>query len=152
MPNTVPQPLSSVLLFLGWGEHVTRWWWLLLYIALFSALEHTHSAFVKDDSKSSSFMLLYVHRNHKAYKEREPGTATSTFTQLLSSEILLSLFIVRFWISTEVVYWQRCLAVSVHGWCHVKLLPSRRVLCTPYSHAPCHVTSCKATYVGCICV
>ena len=25
-----------------------------------------------------------------------------------------------------------------HGWCHMKLLPSRRVLCTPYNHAPCH--------------
>ena len=25
-----------------------------------------------------------------------------------------------------------------HGWCHVKLLPSRSVLCTPYNHAPCH--------------
>ena len=25
-----------------------------------------------------------------------------------------------------------------HGWCHVKLLPSRRVLCTLYNHAPCH--------------
>ena len=25
-----------------------------------------------------------------------------------------------------------------HGWCHVKLLPSRRVLCTPCNHAPCH--------------
>ena len=25
-----------------------------------------------------------------------------------------------------------------HGWCHVKLLPSRRVLCTPYNHEPCH--------------
>ena len=25
-----------------------------------------------------------------------------------------------------------------HGWCHVKLLASRRVLCTPYNHAPCH--------------
>ena len=24
-----------------------------------------------------------------------------------------------------------------HGWCHKKLLPSRRVLCTPYNHAPC---------------
>ena len=24
------------------------------------------------------------------------------------------------------------------GWCHMKLLPSRRVLCTPYNHAPCH--------------
>ena len=27
-----------------------------------------------------------------------------------------------------------------HGWCHMKLLPSRRVLCTPYSHAPCQFT------------
>ena len=25
-----------------------------------------------------------------------------------------------------------------HGWCHMKLLSSRRVLCTPYNHAPCH--------------
>ena len=25
-----------------------------------------------------------------------------------------------------------------HGWCHMKLLPFRRVLCTPYNHAPCH--------------
>ena len=27
-----------------------------------------------------------------------------------------------------------------HGWCQMKLLPSRRVLCTPYNHAPCHFT------------
>ena len=39
----------------------------------------------------------------------------------------------RFWISTEVVYLQRW-----HGWCYVKLLLSQRILCTPYSHAPCH--------------
>ena len=25
-----------------------------------------------------------------------------------------------------------------HGWCHMKLLPPRRVLCTPYNRAPCH--------------
>ena len=25
-----------------------------------------------------------------------------------------------------------------HGWCHMKLLPSRRVLCTPHNHALCH--------------
>ena len=42
-------------------------------------------------------------------------------------------FYTRFWISTEVAYLQRW-----HGWCHMKLLPSRRVLCTPYTHAPCH--------------
>ena len=34
-----------------------------------------------------------------------------------------------------------------HGWCHMNLLSSRRVLCTPYNHAPCHVMQsyiCKA--------
>ena len=25
-----------------------------------------------------------------------------------------------------------------HGWCHMKRLPSWRVLCTPYNHTPCH--------------
>ena len=25
-----------------------------------------------------------------------------------------------------------------HGWCHMELLPSQHVLCTPYNHAPCH--------------
>ena len=34
---------------------------------------------------------------------------------------------------TEVVYLQHW-----HGWCHMKLLPSRHVLCTPYNHRPCH--------------
>ena len=43
------------------------------------------------------------------------------------------LFIARFWISTKVVYLQRW-----HGWCHMKLLPSRHVLCTPHNHVPCH--------------
>ena len=49
-------------------------------------------------------------------------------------------------ISTEVVYLQRWHGISTevvylqrwHGWCHVKVLPSRRVLCTPYNHAPYH--------------
>ena len=34
---------------------------------------------------------------------------------------------------TKVVYLQHW-----HGWCHMKLLPSQYVLCTPYNHAPCH--------------
>ena len=32
------------------------------------------------------------------------------------------------------VYWQRW-----HGWCHIKLLPSWRVLCTPCIYTPCHI-------------
>ena len=43
------------------------------------------------------------------------------------------LFTARIWISTEVVYLQHW-----HGWCHMKLLPSRCVLCTPYNHVPCY--------------
>ena len=38
-----------------------------------------------------------------------------------------------FWIYTKVVYLQYW-----HGWCHVKLLPSWHILCTPYNHAPRH--------------
>ena len=37
-----------------------------------------------------------------------------------------------------------CSAVWVlHDWCHVKLLPSRRVHCKLCDHAPRHFTSCK---------
>ena len=57
-----------------------------------------------------------------------------------------SLFIVRFWISTEVVYWQRW-----HGRCHVKLLPSAQVLCAPYNHAPCHFVQ-SHTHKGYACL
>ena len=49
------------------------------------------------------------------------------------STSVTSFFIARFCISTEVVYLQRW-----HGWCHLKLLPSRRILWTPFNHAPCH--------------
>ena len=57
-------------------------------------------------------------------------------------------FVARFLISTEVVYWQRYLAVSC-------LVPreaaavSAHVLCTPYNLAPVYsVTSCKALKTG----
>ena len=59
-------------------------------------------------------------------------------------------FCSAFWISSEVVYLQRW-----HGWCHMKLLPSQHVLCTPYDHTPCHfmedhickVHTCLAIYI-----
>ena len=47
--------------------------------------------------------------------------------------IFIYFFICLYIISTEVMYLWRW-----HGWCHMKLLSSRRVLCTPYNHAPCH--------------
>ena len=34
-----------------------------------------------------------------------------------------------------------------HDWCHVKLLPSPRVLCTPYNHAPCHFMQSHVRHV-----
>ena len=34
-----------------------------------------------------------------------------------------------------------------HGWCQMKLLPSRRVLCTPYNHAPCHFMQNRIRHV-----
>ena len=54
------------------------------------------------------------------------------------------------WALKPVAYLSVCLCVRArnarrlplkwlpHGWCQVKLQPSRRVLCTPYNHAPCH--------------
>ena len=41
----------------------------------------------------------------------------------------------------------------LHGWCRVKLLPSRRVPYTPYNHAPVYsVSSFQAKHVGCMSV
>ena len=61
-------------------------------------------------------------------------------------------FYSAFWLRIQVMYWQRYWLL--HGWCtwsccrHV----SAHVLCTPYNYAPvCNVTSCKATYIGCMC-
>ena len=54
-------------------------------------------------------------------------------------------FYSAFWTSTKVVYLHCCLAVT---W--LVLRETSAVLVssgTPYNHAPCHVTSCKATYV-----
>ena len=56
------------------------------------------------------------------------------------------LFIVRFGYLPE---WCACSTFGLlHGWCQVNLLAFRRILCTPYNNAPCHITSCKATYVA----
>ena len=49
-------------------------------------------------------------------------------------------------ISTEVVY-SYCTVWFLHGWCHVKLLLFWCIMCTPYNHLTCPVTSCKATYI-----
>ena len=46
-------------------------------------------------------------------------------------------FYSTYWISTQVVYLSG--VWLLHGRCHMKLLPSRPVLCPLCSHAPCHV-------------
>ena len=56
----------------------------------------------------------------------------------------VALFFFFFWISTEVVYLQ-----CWHGWCHMKLQPSRRKSCVHHTTMH-HVTSSKATYVRCM--
>ena len=38
-------------------------------------------------------VLLYVHRNRRRIRDGEPRTATSTFTQLLSSEETISAYV-----------------------------------------------------------
>ena len=40
-----------------------------------------------------------------------------------------------------------CYMAATTNMCHVKLLPSWHVLCTPYNHALYHITSCTATYI-----
>ena len=53
-------------------------------------------------------------------------------------------FYSAFLTSTEVAYLQRW-----HGWCHMKLQPSRRKSCVHHTTMH-HVTSCKAKYVRCM--
>ena len=38
-----------------------------------------------------------------------------------------------------------------HGWCHMKLLPSLCILCTPYNHAPCHFMQVHIYIFVCVC-
>ena len=67
----------------------------------------------------------------------------SRLTVLAYGSTWVTSFIARFFkISTEVVYLQHW-----HGWCHMKLQPSRRQFCVHHT-TMLHVTSCKAT---CVC-
>ena len=61
--------------------------------------------------------------------------STLKHTHCVCMQFYLSeqLFIARFWLSTIVVSLQHW-----RGWCHMKLLPSWLVLCTPYNHAQGH--------------
>ena len=77
-----------------------------------------------------------------------------SWADLLRSHVVLhewlafySVFLFLFFlISTEVVYLQRW-----HGWCHMKLQPSRRKFCVHHTNMH-HVTSCKATSCKATCL
>ena len=58
--------------------------------------------------------------------------AHCTFVTCDSKRVTIA-FYSMFWISTEVVYYST--VWLLHGLCHVKLLPSWCILCTPYHHA-----------------
>ena len=59
-------------------------------------------------------------------------------TRVTSFFFYSAFFFFFFFISTEVVYLQRW-----HGWCHMKLQPSRRKFCVHHTTMH-HVSSCKA--------
>ena len=40
----------------------------------------------------------------------------------------------------------------LHDWCHMKLLLSQRILCTPYNHAPCQSHICRVLQHVCLAV
>ena len=82
----------------------------------------------------------YYYQSYYCYWSLLYSAILRSWADSLRSHVILhewiafySAFLFLFFISTEVVYLQRW-----HGWCHKKPLPSRRVLCTPYNHAPCH--------------
>ena len=78
-----------------------------------------------------------VHQpQHYYYWSLLHSTILRSRADSLHSHVILHEWIAfysAFWISTKVVYLQQS-----HGWCHMKLLPSRHILCTPDNHAPCH--------------
>ena len=102
------------------------------YIVLFSALQQT--AFSALQQTFCAHMWFYISECHRCYFHRH--TSMLLVVVVYHSHVILHKWIAfysTFWRSTEVVYLQRW-----HGWCHMKLLPSRHILCTPYNHAPCH--------------
>ena len=61
----------------------------------------------------------------------------------------LSPFYSALWISTEVVYTYSAVC-SLHGWCHVKLLPSWRKFCV--QHTTVRLSLYSKPYMKCACV
>ena len=94
-----------------------------------TCIVHCVFRFAQVCTKSSIIIIIIVDRFYIALFSALEQTHCAHMWFYMSEW----LFIVHFWIFTEMVYLQRW-----HGWCHKNLLPSRHVLCTPYNHAPCH--------------
>ena len=114
--------------------HIPLWSWFIRWSKIHSMIHF-----------NNNIMWTWVSRLMIAY--------IALFSALLSRLIALACgsawvtsFVARFcfWISTEVVYLQ-----CWHGWCHMKLQPSRRKSCVHHT-TMFHVTLCKATYVRCM--
>ena len=110
------------------GCPVVRWWFLNMWFD--KSLESRSLIWLIDDHLYSA-ILRSLEQTHCA-----------RLWFYMSDKLFIARFF--FLISTEVVYLQRW-----HGWCHMKLQPSRRKFCVHHTTMH-HVTSCKATYVRCM--
>ena len=67
-----------------WNRRVTVDVASILVLMLITA--DTSNTLIRDEEEKLVEVLFYVHRNRSLIGDGEPRTATSTFTQLLSSE------------------------------------------------------------------
>ena len=69
-------------------------------------------------------IALFLVQTHCA-----PVTCHSESVAVFSFECVRAFFLYPPKWCTDSAIW------LLHGWCHMKLLPSQRILCTPYNHA-----------------
>ena len=108
---------------------------------------------------SRQVLGFYTNTCWAPHNEVSPERFTVTTTAISSLRLLSSRM--PLWMSdcsfTQRVlnsHWSCYSAVwLLHVWCHVKPLPSRRKLCTPYNHVLDYsVILFEAIYAGCMCV
>ena len=141
---------TCTLLFAHWHCVLLLWWHAITaYYRLWKSCCCVHFAC----SVTPCLMLTFndcLHCKHYVVVDHFHIALFSALKHSLGLPVILhewlafySTFIFIF-ISTEVVFWQHW-----HGWCHMKLLPSQHVLCSPYNSAPCHFMQ-SHIYVRCM--
>ena len=125
--------------------HLLRWHWPLLAVqgsgyipGKQRVVSYSWLQNLSINSRLAELKLVLIHACELYYYwSLLYSTILHSRADSLHSHVILhewiAFYSAFFWKSTEVVYLQRW-----HGWCHKKLLPSQRVLCTLYNHAPCH--------------